>query len=212
MPAAGLRPTCSSSRRVARLRRWSTCQAPGERPSPGTRHGTTTRSPDFDDGSWADGHRPGPLAFRSGLRRLRRTGGVPHDLRRPRPLRTRRRRADGATATTPTAAPGWCSTGVFYTSDVWLDGTYLGDTEGYFFPHQFEVTDTLAGRSEHALAVEVACPRPTDLTRQAQPHRRLPALGPARPGLEPRAASGGRSTSSSRVRSGSATGGCAAAT
>ena len=34
--------------------------------------------------------------------------------------------------------------GVFYTSDVWLDGTYLGDTEGYFFPHAFEVTDALA--------------------------------------------------------------------
>lgn len=54
--------------------------------------------------------------------------------------------------------------GVFYTSDVWLDGTYLGDTEGYFFPHSFEVTDPLAAASEHALAVEVACPRPADLT------------------------------------------------
>jgi len=54
--------------------------------------------------------------------------------------------------------------GVFYTSDVWLDGAYLGDTEGYFFAHQFEVTDQLAGRREHALAVEVACPRPADLT------------------------------------------------
>ena len=54
--------------------------------------------------------------------------------------------------------------GVFYTSDVWLDGTYLGDTEGYFFPHSFEVTDPLEAASEHALAVEVACPRPADLT------------------------------------------------
>ena len=54
--------------------------------------------------------------------------------------------------------------GVFYTSDVWLDGTYLGDTEGYFFPHGFEVTDALSARSEHTLALEVACPRPTDLT------------------------------------------------
>jgi beta-mannosidase len=53
--------------------------------------------------------------------------------------------------------------GVFYTSDVWLDGTYLGDTEGYFFPHTFEITEPLAAGAEHALAVEVACPPPSDL-------------------------------------------------
>jgi beta-mannosidase len=53
--------------------------------------------------------------------------------------------------------------GVFYQSDVWLDGSYVGDTEGYFFPHAFEVTDALADRSEHVLAVEVACNRPGDL-------------------------------------------------
>lgn len=47
--------------------------------------------------------------------------------------------------------------GVFQTSDVWLDGTYVGDTEGYFFPHAFEVTDALAARDEHTLAVEVSC-------------------------------------------------------
>ena len=46
--------------------------------------------------------------------------------------------------------------GVHYQGDVWLDGTYLGDTEGYFFPHTFEATDELAARSEHVLAVEVA--------------------------------------------------------
>ncbi len=54
--------------------------------------------------------------------------------------------------------------GLFYTSDVWLDGTYLGDTEGYFFPHQLEITDQLEARSEHALAVEVACAPPSDRT------------------------------------------------
>lgn len=47
--------------------------------------------------------------------------------------------------------------GIFYQGDVWLDGAYLGDTEGYFFPHAFEVTDALRTRSEHTLAVEVAC-------------------------------------------------------
>lgn len=47
--------------------------------------------------------------------------------------------------------------GVFATSDVWLDGAYLGDTEGYFFPHAFEITDALAAQSEHLLALEVSC-------------------------------------------------------
>ena len=54
--------------------------------------------------------------------------------------------------------------GVFYQTDVWLDGSYVGDTEGYFYPHEFEVTSALAERSEHVLAVEVACSRPRDLT------------------------------------------------
>jgi beta-mannosidase len=36
--------------------------------------------------------------------------------------------------------------GVFYQGDVWLDGGYVGDTEGYFFPHTFEVTEALAAR------------------------------------------------------------------
>jgi beta-mannosidase len=54
--------------------------------------------------------------------------------------------------------------GLFYTSDVWLDGSYLGDTEGYFFPHAFEVTDALAAHTEHTLALEVSCRRESDRT------------------------------------------------
>ena len=54
--------------------------------------------------------------------------------------------------------------GVFYESDVWLDGSYVGDTEGYFFPHTFEITEALGRQDEHVLAVDVACPRPADLT------------------------------------------------
>ncbi len=54
--------------------------------------------------------------------------------------------------------------GLFYQGDVWLDGSYLGDTEGYFAPHTFEVTDALRGRSEHHLAIEVACAPQTDKT------------------------------------------------
>jgi beta-mannosidase len=52
--------------------------------------------------------------------------------------------------------------GIFYDGDVWLDKSYLGVTEGYFFPHTFEVTDAMAERREHVLAVEVACTPPTD--------------------------------------------------
>jgi beta-mannosidase len=54
--------------------------------------------------------------------------------------------------------------GLFYLGDVWLDGSYVGDTEGYFFPHAFEVSALLRDRSEHVLAVEVGCPPPTDRT------------------------------------------------
>ncbi len=65
----------------------------------------------------------------------------------------------------PEGARSWlCFDGIFYTSDVWLDGNYVGDTEGYFVPHAFEVTDALRDRSEHTLALEVACARPDDLT------------------------------------------------
>ncbi len=47
--------------------------------------------------------------------------------------------------------------GLFYQADVWLDGAYLGDPEGYFFPHTFEITTHSAATDEHTLAVEVAC-------------------------------------------------------
>ena len=54
--------------------------------------------------------------------------------------------------------------GVFYQSDVYLDDTYLGDTEGYFFPHRFEITDQVRERDHHVLAVEVTNSPPSDLT------------------------------------------------
>jgi beta-mannosidase len=54
--------------------------------------------------------------------------------------------------------------GLFYQGDVWLDGAYLGDTEGYFAPHSFEVTGALRQRGEHHLAVEATCARQLDLT------------------------------------------------
>ena len=47
--------------------------------------------------------------------------------------------------------------GVFYQGDVWLDGSYLGDTEGYFGSHAFEITEQLTARNDHVLGVEVTC-------------------------------------------------------
>jgi len=56
--------------------------------------------------------------------------------------------------------------GIFYNADIWLDGAYVGDTEGYFVPHTFEVTNALRDRREHTIALEVACARPDDLTQK----------------------------------------------
>src|SRR4051794_19793994 len=53
--------------------------------------------------------------------------------------------------------------GIFYFGDVWLDGHYLGATEGYFFPHSFEITRHV-GTEPNVVAVEVASPRQTDRT------------------------------------------------
>lgn len=54
--------------------------------------------------------------------------------------------------------------GVCYQGDVWIDGRYVGDTEGYFFPHSFDVTDLLHDETAHVLAVEVACSPQSDPT------------------------------------------------
>lgn len=56
--------------------------------------------------------------------------------------------------------------GVFYTSDIWLDGDLLGDTEGYFAPHDFEVTEQLTRASEHLLGAEVSCSPVSDPRRK----------------------------------------------
>lgn len=47
--------------------------------------------------------------------------------------------------------------GVFYQADVWLDGAYLGDPEGYFTSHSFDVTALSKFGDDHVLAVEVTC-------------------------------------------------------
>jgi len=52
--------------------------------------------------------------------------------------------------------------GIFYYGDVWLDGEYLGATEGYFTRHSFDLTQALRIHDDHVLAIEVACPPQLD--------------------------------------------------
>jgi beta-mannosidase len=47
--------------------------------------------------------------------------------------------------------------GIFYQADVWLDGAYLGDPEGYFFPHSYDITPLARLSESHALAVDLNC-------------------------------------------------------
>ncbi|MBT3249040.1 MAG: hypothetical protein HN567_04070 [Actinobacteria bacterium] len=48
--------------------------------------------------------------------------------------------------------------GIFSQGDIWLDGSYLQATEGYFFSHNIEITDALKTQNEHLLAIEVTSP------------------------------------------------------
>jgi beta-mannosidase len=99
--------------------------------------------PGFDDGDWPEiavpghwrGHpefvdSDGPVLYRHRFRQLP-----------PDPGRRRWVTLDG----------------VFYQADVWLDGAYLGDPEGYFAPHSFDVTALAALDTDHVLAVEATC-------------------------------------------------------
>ncbi|MGH9283069.1 MAG: glycosyl hydrolase 2 galactose-binding domain-containing protein, partial [Acidimicrobiales bacterium] len=103
--------------------------------------------PEFDDSGWVEAAVPGHWRSVPGLER---SDG---------PVLYRRR-------VQVTATPGQRSflvlEGVFYYGDVWLDGAYLGATEGYFAPHTFEITEALAAAGDHVLAIEVACPPERD--------------------------------------------------
>ncbi len=106
--------------------------------------------PGFDDGSWIDlpvpGHWSSTAAFAD------HDGAVLHRRMFELPRLGWGRR-------------GWLDfEGVFYYGDVWLDGDYLGTTEGAFAPHSFEVTEQLLGEERHVLGVEVSCPPQRDRT------------------------------------------------
>ena len=56
--------------------------------------------------------------------------------------------------------------GICYAGDVFLDGAYVGQTEGYFTHHRFEITDLMAESGTALLAVEVTAPRNTNPDQQ----------------------------------------------
>lgn len=47
--------------------------------------------------------------------------------------------------------------GLFYQGDVWLDGAYLGDPEGYFVPHAYDVSALARLDSHHVLSIGLSC-------------------------------------------------------
>ena len=115
--------------------------------------------PDHDDRAWSEVTVPGHWAgaaelagAESVLYRRRFEGPDPaadcggYDGLDPGPPPDRRR--------------WWLSIdGICQQGDVWLDGAYLGATDGYFVPHLLEVTDLIRAGREHVLAVEATSRR-----------------------------------------------------
>ncbi|MGI9623731.1 MAG: glycoside hydrolase family 2 protein [Acidimicrobiales bacterium] len=97
----------------------------------------------FDDAGWQDAAVPGHWADISGFedeRSILFKRSFDHEV------------------PTDTGGRAWLELdGIFYQGDVWLDGEYLGDTEGYFVRHAFDVTDALAAGTEHEIAIEANC-------------------------------------------------------
>jgi beta-mannosidase len=130
-------------------------------------------APTFDDSEWEPVHVPGN--WRS----------VPAFARSDGPLLYR---GWFEAPPPPDGRRSWLTfDGLFYQGDVWLDGGYLGDTEGYFLPHTFEVTEPLAAGSEHLLAVEVTC----SPARGSGPRRNLTGAFQAGDHLDPDGNPGG---------------------
>lgn len=103
----------------------------------------TFHEPALDDRDWAEVTVPGHWANTPGLANER---AVLHRHRfEMAPIEEGRRR--------------WITLhGLAQQGDVWLNGAYVGDTDGYFVPHQFEITHLMADGSDHLLAVDVTVP------------------------------------------------------
>ncbi|MEM7140265.1 MAG: hypothetical protein AAF548_04470 [Actinomycetota bacterium] len=108
----------------------------------------TFHEPELDDRGWASLAVPGHWSHVDGLEAAR---SVLHRTAfHLAPAEEQRRR--------------WlCFDGIAQQGDVWLDGGYVGDTDGYFVPHRFEVTDLLGDRDHHVLGIDVNCGRFGDI-------------------------------------------------
>ena len=128
---------------------------------------------DYDDSGWAD--TPVPSHWAQGG-----AGAAGSDLAAEESV-LYRRHFEGPADTVAESGAGmdgsrwWLRIeGLAQQGDVWLDGTYLGHTDGYFVPHELEVTEQIGARSEHLLAIEATCRRfgdpdnRTDLTGALQ--------------------------------------------
>ncbi len=104
----------------------------------------TFHEPALDDRGWAEIEVPGHWSSIPGFEATR---SVLHRVSFDHPATDDGRRR-------------WlCLDGIAQQGDVWLNGAYVGDTDGYFVPHRFEVTDLLADRDHHVLGVDVSCGR-----------------------------------------------------
>lgn len=104
----------------------------------------TFHEPDLDDRAWVDVDVPGHWARAHGLAGER---AVLH------------RRSFEFTPTGDDRRVWLKFDGIAQQGDIWLDGAYVGDTDGYFVPHLFEITGLLSDRRQHVLAVDVNCSR-----------------------------------------------------
>lgn len=105
--------------------------------------------PDFDDVTWLELDVPGPWPTGE----IDPTHGVLH-----------RAEFTIAESSIHDDARTWLVfDGVRDQADVWLDGGYLGDTDGGFQPHEFEVSSNTAAQREHLLAIEVTADQIDDM-------------------------------------------------
>ena len=103
---------------------------------------------DFDDRDWLPMTVPGHWAE--------------HDRLRARPSVLHRTRFTLPSADRPPSSRHWLVfDGIWQSADVWLNGNYLGPTDGWFIAHEFEITEALGDLDEHVLVVEAMAPAPT---------------------------------------------------
>ncbi len=147
--------------------------------------GRDFHDPAFDDTAWAPATVPGHWRSNPALADTRRSGAAPHRIRRPGPVRPRIRRfciRRGRVRPTVVARARRHLLHERRLARRHLPGRHRGlllppQLRGHRGPGR-------GGRAHPRPRGGLSPARRPD--RQAQPHRRVPALGPARPGLEPR--------------------------